>query len=92
MSESTIGRQHANDAREAVTVLPFSLLQWVQFETISDLVAEAKTKSPSCSTKGSAPHAGQHGPAPRIPDIPCTHSSWLTYASTANWRQSSRPM
>jgi hypothetical protein len=65
MSESTIGRQHANDAREAVTVLPFSLLQWVQFETISDLVAEAKTKSPSCSTKGSrrmlvnmAPHPG----------------------------------
>jgi hypothetical protein len=33
-----------NGARESVSVLAFRLLRWVPFETISDLVAEAKTQ------------------------------------------------
>ena len=38
------GHLAPNDARERVTVLPFLLLRWVPFETISELVAEAKTQ------------------------------------------------
>ena len=33
-----------NDAPESVSVLASRLLRWVPFETISDLVAAAKTK------------------------------------------------
>ncbi len=38
------GKPVPNDARESVTVLAIRLLRWVRLETISDLVAEAKSQ------------------------------------------------
>ena len=69
--------------RESVTVSPFRPLRRTLFETISHLVAQAKTKIAIALDSFGAAY-GQHGPRAYDPDVPGTHSSWPIYASTVN--------
>jgi hypothetical protein len=57
---------------------PFRLLRWVPFETISDLVAEAKTQFAILLDEWFGAAWRSTSPTLRIPDISGTLSSWPT--------------